>query len=54
VVRITALITVRKHALVLADIAHRYGATVIMGGPIRRASRNVTSITRTSRRVPGG
>ena len=33
VVGITALITVRKHALVLADIAHRYGATVIMGGP---------------------
>ncbi len=33
IVGITALITVRKHALVLADIAHRYGATVIMGGP---------------------
>ncbi len=33
VVGITSLITVRRHALILADIAHRYGATVIMGGP---------------------
>lgn len=33
VVGITALITVRRHALVLAEIAHRYGAQVILGGP---------------------
>jgi radical SAM superfamily enzyme YgiQ (UPF0313 family) len=33
VVGITALITVRRHALILAEIAHRYGATVILGGP---------------------
>jgi len=33
VVGITALITVRRHALILAEIAKRYGATVIMGGP---------------------
>ena len=33
VVGITALITVRRHALLLADIAHRYGAKVILGGP---------------------
>ena len=33
VVGITALITVRRHALKLADIAHRYGAKVILGGP---------------------
>ncbi len=33
VVGITSLITIRRHALILADIAHRYGATVILGGP---------------------
>jgi anaerobic magnesium-protoporphyrin IX monomethyl ester cyclase len=33
IVGITSLITVRRHALILADIAHRYGATVILGGP---------------------
>jgi radical SAM superfamily enzyme YgiQ (UPF0313 family) len=33
VVGITALITVRRHALILAEIAKRYGAQVIMGGP---------------------
>jgi radical SAM superfamily enzyme YgiQ (UPF0313 family) len=33
VVGITALITVRRHALALAEIAHRYGAQVILGGP---------------------
>jgi len=33
VVGITALITVRRHALILAEIAHRFGATVILGGP---------------------
>ncbi|MEJ5198952.1 MAG: radical SAM protein [Anaerolineae bacterium] len=33
VVGITALITVRRHALILAEIAHRYGAKVIVGGP---------------------
>lgn len=33
VVGITALITVRRHALILAEIAHRYGAKVILGGP---------------------
>ncbi|GAB4568658.1 MAG: radical SAM protein [Anaerolineae bacterium] len=33
VVGITALITVRRNALILAEIAHRYGARVIMGGP---------------------
>ncbi|MBE2194449.1 MAG: radical SAM protein [Anaerolinea sp.] len=33
VVGITALITVRKNALDLAEIAKRYGATVIFGGP---------------------
>lgn len=32
-VGITALITVRRHALKLAEIAHRYGAKVIVGGP---------------------
>jgi len=39
VVGITALATVRHHALVLADIAHRYGAKVIVGGsdPTARA-----------------
>ncbi len=33
VVGITALITVRRNALILAEIAKKYGATVIMGGP---------------------
>jgi anaerobic magnesium-protoporphyrin IX monomethyl ester cyclase len=33
VVGITALITVRRQALKLAEIAHRYGAKVILGGP---------------------
>lgn len=33
VVGITSLITIRRHALILAEIAHRYGATVILGGP---------------------
>jgi len=33
VVGITSLITVRRHALILAEIAHRYGAAVILGGP---------------------
>jgi len=33
VVGITALMTVRRNALILADIAHRYGARVILGGP---------------------
>ena len=33
VVGITSLITIRRHALFLAEIAHRYGATVILGGP---------------------
>ncbi len=33
VVGITSLITIRRHALILAEIAHRYGATVMMGGP---------------------
>jgi radical SAM superfamily enzyme YgiQ (UPF0313 family) len=33
IVGITALITVRRQALILADIAHRYGAKVILGGP---------------------
>jgi anaerobic magnesium-protoporphyrin IX monomethyl ester cyclase len=38
VVGITALTTVRRSALVLADIAHRYGATVIAGGADPTAS----------------
>jgi len=33
VVGITALITVRRNALILAEIAKGYGATVILGGP---------------------
>ncbi len=33
VVGITALITVRRNALILAEIASRYGARVILGGP---------------------
>jgi len=33
VVGITSLITIRRHALILAEIAHHYGATVILGGP---------------------
>ncbi len=33
VVGITSLITIRRNALILADIAKRYGATVILGGP---------------------
>lgn len=33
VVGITSLITIRRHALILAEIAHRHGATVILGGP---------------------
>lgn len=33
VVGITALITVRRHALALAEIAKRHGTTVILGGP---------------------
>jgi anaerobic magnesium-protoporphyrin IX monomethyl ester cyclase len=33
VVGITSLITVRRHALILAEIAKEYGATVILGGP---------------------
>lgn len=33
VVGITSLITVRRHALLLADIAHRHGARVVLGGP---------------------
>jgi radical SAM superfamily enzyme YgiQ (UPF0313 family) len=33
IVGITALITVRSHALKLAEIAKRHGATVIFGGP---------------------
>lgn len=33
VVGITSLITIRRHALILAEIAHRCGATVILGGP---------------------
>jgi len=32
VVGITALVTVRRNALILAEIAHRYGSRVIMGG----------------------
>ena len=32
VVGITALATVRRNALILADIAHRHGATVVLGG----------------------
>ena len=32
-VGITSLITIRRHALILADIAHRHGAKVILGGP---------------------
>ncbi len=32
-VGITSLITIRRNALILADIAHRYGAKVILGGP---------------------
>jgi len=33
VVRITSLITIRRNALILAEIAKKYGATVILGGP---------------------
>lgn len=33
VVGITSLITVRRHALILGEIAKRHGATVIYGGP---------------------
>ncbi len=33
VVGITSLITIRRHALILSEIAHRQGATVILGGP---------------------
>jgi anaerobic magnesium-protoporphyrin IX monomethyl ester cyclase len=33
VVGITSLITIRRNALILADIAKRYGAQVIFGGP---------------------
>ncbi|MEN3039856.1 MAG: cobalamin-dependent protein, partial [Candidatus Kryptonium sp.] len=33
VVGITSLITIRRNALIIADIAHRYGAKVILGGP---------------------
>ncbi len=33
VVGITSLITVRRNALILAEIAKQYGATVILGGP---------------------
>jgi len=33
IVGITSLITIRRNALILADIAHRYGAKVILGGP---------------------
>lgn len=33
VVGISALITVRRNALILAEIAHRHGAKVIVGGP---------------------
>ncbi|CUT02184.1 B12-binding domain-containing radical SAM protein [Candidatus Chrysopegis kryptomonas] len=32
-VGITSLITIRRNALIIADIAHRYGAKVILGGP---------------------
>ncbi len=32
-VGITSLITIRRNALLIADIAHRYGAKVILGGP---------------------
>jgi radical SAM superfamily enzyme YgiQ (UPF0313 family) len=33
VVGITSLITVRRNALILAEVAKQYGATVILGGP---------------------
>lgn len=33
IVGITSLITIRRNALILAEIAHRYGAKVILGGP---------------------
>lgn len=33
VVGITSLITIRRHALILAEIAHKHGAKVILGGP---------------------
>lgn len=33
IVGITSLITIRRNALIIADIAHRYGAKVILGGP---------------------
>jgi len=33
IVGITSLITVRRNALILAEIAKQYGATVILGGP---------------------
>ncbi|MDX1415555.1 MAG: radical SAM protein [Candidatus Promineifilaceae bacterium] len=33
VVGLTSLITVRRHALILAEIAKKYGAVVILGGP---------------------
>lgn len=33
IVGITSLITIRRHALILADLAHQYGAKVILGGP---------------------
>lgn len=33
IVGITSLITIRRHALILAEIAKKYGATVILGGP---------------------
>ncbi|CUS93798.1 Radical SAM superfamily enzyme YgiQ, UPF0313 family [Candidatus Kryptonium thompsonii] len=32
-VGITSLITIRRNAIIIADIAHRYGAKVIIGGP---------------------
>jgi anaerobic magnesium-protoporphyrin IX monomethyl ester cyclase len=33
VVGISSLITIRRNALILADIAHRYGSRVLVGGP---------------------
>jgi radical SAM superfamily enzyme YgiQ (UPF0313 family) len=33
IVGITSLITIRRNALILASIAHRYGAWVVLGGP---------------------
>lgn len=33
VVGITSLITIRRHALILAEIAHCHGAKVVLGGP---------------------